>query len=147
MAYSQQDPDYAPHLEPQKGTTLKGLSAAWVALTGIVIILRFWSRATSPKRKFGLDDWAALASWVRLLPGSLNKSCGLTIAMYSTAPRCNNQPTHCGMDESRPWAAYHRSSTRRHTQELEDTVLRLRCLQRGHHPDPMVCSSVLHSHL
>ena len=35
------NPNYAPHLEPEKGTTLKGLSATWVTLTGIAIILRF----------------------------------------------------------------------------------------------------------
>lgn len=56
---------YAPHLDPVKGASLKGLGAAWVTLTGIAIILRFWSRATSSKKKFGADDWTALASWVR----------------------------------------------------------------------------------
>ena len=66
------DPNFAPHLEPQKGTTLKGLSATWVTLTGLAILLRFWSRATSSKKKFGADDWTALASWVRVSQYSAN---------------------------------------------------------------------------
>lgn len=66
MASQLTNPNYAPHLQPHKGTTLKGLSATWVTLTGIAILLRFWSRATSPKKKFGADDWTALASWVRV---------------------------------------------------------------------------------
>lgn len=66
MASQLTNPNYAPHIDPEKGTSLKGLSAAWVTLTGIAIILRFWSRATSSKKKFGADDWTALVSWVSL---------------------------------------------------------------------------------
>ena len=64
MAFQSQNPDYAPYLIPQKGVSLKGLTAGWVTVTGIVIILRFWSRAISSRKKFGADDWMALASWV-----------------------------------------------------------------------------------
>lgn len=63
MTSQLENPSYKPSISPQKGKTLAGLGAAWVTLTGIAIILRFWSRATSPKKKFGADDWAALASW------------------------------------------------------------------------------------
>ncbi|KAG8530144.1 uncharacterized protein KY384_005627 [Bacidia gigantensis] len=55
--------DVAAHLESKNGTPIKGLNIACVVLTGIVLILRCWSRATSPKTKFGADDWTALASW------------------------------------------------------------------------------------
>ncbi|KAM0799447.1 hypothetical protein BDR22DRAFT_973712 [Usnea florida] len=63
MASQSTNLNYTPHLNPEKGASLKWLDVACVTLTGIAIILRFWSRATSSKKKFGADDWTALASW------------------------------------------------------------------------------------
>ena len=54
-----------PILYPQKGKSLHGLSIAWIVITGIVLVLRFWSRSIMPRgQKFGADDWTALAAWV-----------------------------------------------------------------------------------
>lgn len=76
MDYSRMtDPSYAPDLEPQKGRSLSTLCAFWIALTGVIFLLRVWSRVTNPKGHFGKDDWTAFASWV---PSSTQSKNGLS---------------------------------------------------------------------
>lgn len=58
------DPNFAPVTKPHKGTSLPGLSITLLVISTIAICLRFWSRALNHGKKFGADDWTALAAWV-----------------------------------------------------------------------------------
>ena len=61
------DRDHAPIQQSEIGSNTVKLCIAFIIVATSAIILRFWSRATVSKgKRFQADDWAALASLVRL---------------------------------------------------------------------------------
>ncbi|KAI9652791.1 MAG: hypothetical protein M1831_006593 [Alyxoria varia] len=49
--------------ETNNGPRLLAECIALIALSTLAIVLRFWSRALLPRKKFGADDWTALTAF------------------------------------------------------------------------------------
>lgn len=63
MAAASAEADFGP----LHGGDIKPVAVALTIVSGIILILRFWSRALirGEERKVGPDDWMALIAWVR----------------------------------------------------------------------------------
>lgn len=61
-----------------RGSQVNAVNYAFLVLSTIAVILRFWGRFVAHKARFWWDDWLSLAALVHLPHSTLSSLCILT---------------------------------------------------------------------